>query len=45
MKRAENILYMGEGKYVLEGYIYGYNVTEDGHTYTFGLKEGVELVV
>ena len=42
---SENILYMDEGKYVLEGYIYDYNVIGDGHTYTFGLKEGAELVV
>ena len=40
---SNNILYMDEGKYVLEEYLYDYDFIEDG--YVFGLKEGVERVV
>lgn len=40
---SDNILYMDEGKYVLEEYLYNYDFIEDGNV--FGLKEGVELVV
>lgn len=37
------ILYMDDGKYALEDYIYDYNFV-DGK-YVFGLKEGVERAV